>query len=192
MIAASVFLRNYIGVNYSSFLNTGTVAEPLLLGALITIIEKSKKVDHLVNYFSIVILLAVASLLIIFNNDPNPEIVSNNWLFRVGYSSVDLIWASIILLSVSTNKVSGLIKSLFSAKWLTWLGTYSYGIYVFHWIVLAMFIYKAETELIKIGMKINVAYFSSRIAGIAIVLLISYMSYHFYEKRFLRLKNKFA
>ena len=192
MIAASAFLRNYIGVNYSSFLNTGTVAEPLLLGALITILEKSKKVDYLVNYFLIVIFLALASLVIIFINNPDPEIVSNKWLFRVGYSSVDLFWASIILLSVSTNIASNMIKKLFSAKWLTWLGTYSYGIYVFHWIVLTLFIYKAETELIKIGMKTNVAYFLTRITGIAIVLLISYMSYHFYEKRFLRLKKKFA
>jgi peptidoglycan/LPS O-acetylase OafA/YrhL len=53
-----------------------------------------------------------------------------------------------------------------------------------------MFIYKAETELVKTGMKTNVAYFSTRIVGIAIVLLISYMSFHLYEKRFLRLKKK--
>ena len=192
MIAASVFIRNYIGVNYSSFLNTGTVAEPLLLGALITILEKGKKASYMVNYFLIFIVLALVSLVLIFINDPNPEIVSNNWLFRVGYSSVDLIWASIILLCVSTNKASGMIRNLFSAKWLTWLGTYSYGIYVFHWIVLNMFIYKAEAELSTIGLNRNLAYFSTRIFGVAMVLLISYSSYHLYEKRFLRLKKKFS
>lgn len=190
LIGTSIFLRNYIGVSYNSYLNTGTVAEPLLAGALIAMLEKGKKLQAMVNYFVALAFLAVTSLVIIFVNDPNPEIVSNNWLFRVGYSSVDLVWISILVFCATENKVSAAIRNLLSVKWLTWLGKYSYGIYVFHWIVLNMFIYKIEAELIRTGMNINLTYFLTRLLGIIAVLLISYMSYHLFEKRFLRLKEK--
>jgi peptidoglycan/LPS O-acetylase OafA/YrhL len=190
MIIGSIFLRNSIHDGFSSYLNTGTAAEPLLLGALITILEKQKVLEKNYNCFLFLALASVISLVIIFINDPSPHI-TNDWLLRAGYTSIDLIWAWILVLCIVTTKMSAPAKQVLSAGWLKWLGKYSYGIYVFHWLVLNLFIYKAVTEMINRGIDQQLAYFSVRVAGIALILLVSYLSYNFYEKKFLALKKYF-
>jgi peptidoglycan/LPS O-acetylase OafA/YrhL len=75
--------------------------------------------------------------------------------------------------------------------WITWLGKYSYGIYVFHWIVLQLFVFKYENLLLSEGFNPTSAYFAIRLIAIAAILVISYLSYHLYEKHFLSLKKYF-
>jgi len=191
LITSSIFLRNTIGTNYDSYLHTGTVAEPLLAGALITVLEEKKKLESWYRIFFIVVLLFLSALIFILINNPNLEIVTNNWLFRVGYTAIDFIWAFILMLCLLDKKLSVIFRRILAVKWLTWLGKYSYGIYVFHWIILQIFVYKIESELIQRGLETHMAYFSTRLAGIILILSISYMSYNFYEKKFLRLKKYF-
>lgn len=190
LIIGSVLVRILVKDNLGSYLNTATTAEPLLLGALVAILEKEKKLESLYRVFLTAGLLSLASLLVIFSIDKNLHI-TNNLLLRIGYSAIDLIWV-FTLVHVSVNKRhSGITRNLFSINWLLWLGKYSYGIYVFHWIILILFIYKAEYELLKRGVEIQLVYFTVRFAGIILILLISYLSYNFFEKKFLQLKRYF-
>ncbi|HZK65219.1 MAG TPA: hypothetical protein VFC34_13835, partial [Puia sp.] len=64
-------------------------------------------------------------------------------------------------------------------------------IYVFHWIVLQLFVYKYESALVRSDYSEIFSYWLVRFAGIGITLLLSYLSYHFYEKKFLALKKYF-
>ena len=192
LIVASIILRNYIGVGLDCYLNTGTVAEALLMGAMIAVLEENKLIEQLKKYFIGLSLIAILTLFFIYFKNPEPEIVLNEWLMRVGYSAVDYLWAFILFICASSHQLGFFLKKPLSVNWLTLLGKYSYGIYVYHWIFLNMFIYKAETELLSTGINPTIVFFSIRVIGMAIVLIVSYLSFHIYEKRFLRLKKYFA
>lgn len=72
------------------------------------------------------------------------------------------------------------------SKW----GTYTYGMYLLHQVSLLIVINGYQL------FNIEAVYFFTKIIKAIIVfgltLLLSYISYHFFEKRFLRLKNRFA
>jgi len=189
LIVGSAVLRNF-GDNSNSYLNTGTAAEPLLLGALITVLTKQNKIEQAYKYFVILAICSIITLAVIFFHDPGLHI-SNNWLFHVGYSAIDLIWVYVLVLPALHKPMSRAVEKIFNAECLKWLGRYSYGIYVFHWLVLNLFIYKLVNELVNRGVNIQLAYFSVRIGGIALILAVSFLSYNMYEKKFLRLKRYF-
>jgi peptidoglycan/LPS O-acetylase OafA/YrhL len=88
--------------------------------------------------------------------------------------------------------VGAWLRKVFSSGWLVWLGKYSYGLYVFHWLILQIFVQKGQTMLVQRGADGQVAYLLPRIGGIGLVLLIGYASYHLYEKQFLRWKKYFS
>lgn len=190
LILCSVFLRNLIQDNTNSYLSTSTSAEPLLLGTLVAILEKQRKLMKSYPYFFVLGVVSFITLVFIFIQDTDLHI-TNDWLLHIGYTSIDLIWTYILVLCITGKHASAIAKKMFSAGWLKWLGKYSYGIYVFHWLVLNFFIYKTVSELISRGFDKQLAYFSVRIVGVAVILVISYLSYNFYEKKFLSLKKYF-
>jgi len=190
LIAGSIIVRVSIQENLYSYLNTITAAEPLFLGAFVAILEKEKKLENWYRFFLTIAIVSFISLVIIFMHDSNLHI-TNNWLLWAGYSAIDFIWIFILVNASVNRSCSGLTRRIFDSKWLTWLGKYSYGIYIFHWIILAIFIYKAEHELIKMGLEKQITYFTVRIIGVAFILAISYASYNLFEKKFLKLKKYF-
>lgn len=80
-------------------------------------------------------------------------------------------------------------------KPLVYLGRISYGLYVFHitmyWIVFHVF----KNELTVLSQKIGLSEWKSEV-GIVIAFIaavtIATLSYHFFEKPFLRLKGRFT
>jgi peptidoglycan/LPS O-acetylase OafA/YrhL len=105
-------------------------------------------------------------------------------LFAVFFSSL-----LVLVLTVSPQSLSG---RLWQSRLLTWLGKYSYGMYVFQnllipfvspWIAIASF---AEATGSSFGGR--VAYM---ITMFAITSLVALLSWHFYEKHWLALKTHF-
>ena len=70
---------------------------------------------------------------------------------------------------------------------LRWLGKYSYGIYIFH--MLVSFVYAAFLHA-HIHSKV-VLHIAVVVCNLAITLPLAWLSYHFYEQPFLRLKRHF-
>jgi peptidoglycan/LPS O-acetylase OafA/YrhL len=70
------------------------------------------------------------------------------------------------------------------------LGTYTYGLYCLHFIVITGIIFIME----KYGWQSNTLLSGLIACTISLILsiAISWLSYHFFEKHFLKLKNKFA
>lgn len=122
--------------------------------------------------------LLIVALLIYFT----PNIIQDA-IFLV-YSVLFLI----IILNVSLNK-NCFLK--LENKLFIFLGNLSYGIYMYHMIVIALLV----GSLQHFGIIINNSIFSQiTIYGfsILITILISWLSYTFFEKPFLKLKHKFT
>jgi peptidoglycan/LPS O-acetylase OafA/YrhL len=190
LLSVSLLIRIYYRGDTSVYYNNFTAAEPLLMGCLLCILEKKNKLNSIYKIIRTLAFLSTVSLaIILFNN--NDLHITNPTLLLVGYLNIDLIWAYLLFILLCRLERNVFIARIFSSRILIWLGIYSYGIYVFHWIVLQLFINKYELWAKLNGFSEPFAYWSTRIAGTVIILVISYMSYHLYERRFLLLKKYF-
>lgn len=91
----------------------------------------------------------------------------------------------ILIINVSTNP-----KPIISLenKFFDFIGKISYGIYVYHFIILSVFSYHLN-GIFKGSVSDYIIVFSSTILS---TIIISYLSYVFIEKKFLNLKQKFS
>ena len=85
------------------------------------------------------------------------------------------------------------ISRFFRARWLMFLGTYSYGLYVYHHFILYyLSVNQTEFELARWLGSHGAAVALQATLGIALSVAIAYVSYEYFEKRFLRLKQFYA
>jgi peptidoglycan/LPS O-acetylase OafA/YrhL len=108
-----------------------------------------------------------------------------------GFTFLALFFASLIVLSLGASATSAINRAM---RWapLRSLGKYSYGMYIFHlfalWPVARIF----DPE--KIAARLGSVYWAipvSAAGGIAFVYGIAWVSWHLYEKHFLKLKKYF-
>ena len=110
----------------------------------------------------------------------------------LGYTILGLMFASILVLTLN-DPGTGIASKIFSQRWLTMLGKYSYALYLFHFpahIIVRDYVY-GEKQFLMLG--------NSRVPGQMIYILLSFalsmvmalLSWHLLEKRFLALKRFF-
>ncbi len=98
---------------------------------------------------------------------------------------ISLAFAALLVLAVSP----GIVQRALSVGWLRWIGTISYGTYIFHVLFLPLFsavagfLTHASTGSLYLVMRMAIA-----IAG---SVLLAWLSFHFYERPFLGLKRLF-
>lgn len=92
-------------------------------------------------------------------------------------------FSHIILANVSTQRKPGTI-----GLFVNYLGRVSYGIYMYHFIVLLMVMQIIEKKNHSLPCYDFVVYFFS----ITATIVVSAVSYHFFERPFLKLKEKFT
>lgn len=96
-----------------------------------------------------------------------------------------LVWALVAPPWTATSRV-------FRARWLVFLGTYSYGLYVYHhFISYYLTTNRTELELAERLGSHGAAIALQATLGVAASLAVAYVSYEFFEKRFLSLKRYF-
>jgi peptidoglycan/LPS O-acetylase OafA/YrhL len=101
------------------------------------------------------------------------------------YTAIDLFMGMLLLLSFSQILQ---IRKILRNSVLTFLGKYSYGLYVYHYIIYILMIYTIRHS--------SVFHFSSYLQRVLIVgpvtiifaIIASVLSYHLYEVHFLKLK----
>ena len=103
---------------------------------------------------------------------------------RVGYSLIGLMFGALLITTFDTASIGNISRKIFEIKSLRLLGKYSYGIYVYHFILYNL-IYKSLHEYLE-----NHWYASGTF--LVITLLVSYLSYHLFEVKFLQLKKYFS
>lgn len=104
------------------------------------------------------------------------------------YTSIDLLFGSLLLISISSNKR---IKRIVKQPFLIQLGKYSYGLYVYHYIIFVLLEYNLTPWLSN---HLSSSFLRMLIVGSLSVVLtvgISILSYYFFESYFLKLKKYF-
>jgi peptidoglycan/LPS O-acetylase OafA/YrhL len=97
---------------------------------------------------------------------------------------------SVIFLIVILNVSKGKVKINLENKVLNYLGTISYGIYMYHFMFIPLVLYVLNDFLnLRSGLLMNVILYSS---SIILSIGISALSFEFFEKKFIRLKSKFS
>jgi len=101
----------------------------------------------------------------------------------VGYSCVALFFTAVLVLAAAPS--AGWLQRILVAKWLGFLGLYSYGIYVFHCLLMAVFASMVPQTMPG-------AEYVTAVVSVSGSILAAVISYQVYEKRFLGLKRQFA
>jgi peptidoglycan/LPS O-acetylase OafA/YrhL len=150
--------------------------DSLFMGIILAVIYQKKgllailKSSQMLLYLLLIILFI--GIILNFNNF-SFGVIKLTW--------ISLFFAVIVLIPLSNE--DSLIAKIFKLNFLKFFGKYSYGIYLYHLPI--FFLMKSLNDqygvsLISFNMKIIFSFFS-----IIVILIISVLSYHFFEKHFI-------
>lgn len=178
---------------WTTYVLTPFRLDGLALGAFLAVaVRQPGGVDRLVRALPRVAMISVALLIVTFA-----------WTRLVSRESMELVLpvrASLIqvllgclLVRALVAPASSTIARFLRSRWLMFLGTYSYGLYVYHhFISYYLTANQTEFELAQWLGSHGAAVALQAVLGVAISLAIAYASYELFEKRFLRLKRYYA
>ncbi len=132
------------------------------------IIEKLSQIPAVYKYFYAVSIIGV--IVIVSNTNVIPDLKVGSLLFSI------LFWG-LILCTLGEKNVFKISDKSILAK----LGKYTYGLYLIHTICISLFI--------KIGSKYEMNWIIITLLSFVSTVIFSALSYHFFEKQFLKLKN---
>jgi peptidoglycan/LPS O-acetylase OafA/YrhL len=167
-------------------------ADSLLLGGALALLYRSRRWAQVAKAapwgFAGAMAILVGMILIV-----EPHLAGHPMGVRLwgeGFSYTFLALASVGLIAWSLQPGS-LCSWLFELRPLRFLGKYSYGIYVLHVLVLAVMNLPLRAALLGATHSKLIAVAGAALTSLAVSIAAAYLSYHFYERPFLRLKHRF-
>lgn len=133
------------------------------------IIEKLEQIPAVYKYLYAVAVLAV--IVIVANTSVIPDLKLSSLLFSI-------LFSLLILFTLGDKNIFKISDKSILAK----LGKYTYGLYLFHTVCISLFV--------KIGNKLELGWIEITLLSFVSTILFSVLSYHLFEKQFLKLKNK--
>ena len=143
-ILAAPLLRLFLNLNYShgnlaSFYLMPCRADALLLGVTAALLvrhqpiwEQLKSQRRRLALASIVLLAAFPYFILFKETDP----VLSFWISTIGFSLLAVFYLGLLLLALTYS--DGWFGRILRTSWLKALGTISYGVYLFHWVVVGL------------------------------------------------------
>jgi peptidoglycan/LPS O-acetylase OafA/YrhL len=176
---------------------TVTRADALALGGLIAVWQRSPVGLDRIRITCRRLLPALGALIVglaVFSSGLTP-LRAPVPVILFGLTPIALFWGCFLVVLV-TAPARGVLDRMFSGRVLTWLGKYSYGLYIFHF-PLVGYLQRAiheefgSTLPLVLGSQIPaaVAHAAVMVAGSS---AIAFTTFHIYEKPFLSLKRFFA
>jgi peptidoglycan/LPS O-acetylase OafA/YrhL len=158
--------------------------DSLLMGALLALVLRGEAAHRWQRACKWVFLMGTAVVIGICTLSPDPD---SPWLLTTGVSAIAMSAAGLI---GATVRMDSFAFSVFNLRPLRVLGRVSYGFYVYHvlwpgtWAGLtALLTLRLHSSVLGNAISLSVAFGAT--------LLVSLLSYNFFEKRFLRLKERF-
>jgi len=113
------------------------------------------------------------------------------YLAFIGYTTFAMLFGILVYEAVAGK--SKIINFLLNNRILKFFGKISYGLYVYHWPVYILLLPFFQNLFINKGIVSNRnAEIGSSVIVTIIAVIISLISYHYFERYFLKLKNRFA
>lgn len=172
---------------YSS-LYTFTRIDGLCIGCMLALLMRINP-GFLTNYTSIIVLLmAGINFGFYFINDQRSFTLP--YLAFAGYTTFAVLFG--ILVYEAVRGKSKVIQFLFDNRLLKFFGRISYGLYVYHWPIYIL-LFPSTLSFVSKFMPgtYRIAEVTSAFIVSAIGVLVSVLSFHYFEKPFLQLKDKF-
>ncbi len=166
-----------------------TRIDGICVGSLLAIIMRLKP-TFLKTYKSIIVLtLAGLNILMyLLNNNPSQRLP---YFAFIGYTTFAIMFGFLVYEAIIDQ--SKIIRVFFCNPILQFLGKISYGLYVFHWPIYLLLLPVVQSFLItSVNLSVNVAVVSASIFVTALSIMISFVSYHYFEMKFLNLKKYFT
>ncbi|SEP31494.1 Peptidoglycan/LPS O-acetylase OafA/YrhL, contains acyltransferase and SGNH-hydrolase domains [Niastella yeongjuensis] len=155
--------------------------DPLACGALIYFVSPDKKQAAIIKWLGIAgALVIIAGILVI--KTPWPTSAFNT---TIGYSAFAFLFASVLY---NTIHNPGSLTAVLKNPALRFIGKISFGLYIFHLLVLDSCLQGISTILQQLFHAPVVKYLPEIIC-LLISFILSIISYFFYESYFLKLKN---
>jgi peptidoglycan/LPS O-acetylase OafA/YrhL len=170
--------------------------DALLPGGAVALLVRSRFRDRTMRFGLPLFLVAFS---IVLSQDLRPPFFHPNeryffhpdysrFLGTIGLTLISIAFAGLI---ASALRPGSLTQRIFSNRVLCFFGTYSYGLYVFHYSLDFAFTHPLRNFMMARHFPMAVSVFITALILAALSTAIAYASYHLYEKRFLRLKRFF-
>lgn len=168
-------------------LYTFTRIDGLCIGCMIALLQRVK--SNFLEKNKAIIVLCFAGLNFGFFFVNRRYQFSFPYLAFAGYTTFAMMFG--LLVNEAVTRQSKLINLLFNNPLLKFFGKISYGFYVFHWPVYLFLFPYLLPWISKLTNGTLVQFLVSVVATIA-AIVISWLSYQYFEKYFLKLKDKFV
>ena len=192
VLVAVLGLRLLVWINQISDLAyfnlyTFTRIDGLCIGCMIALLQRVK--SNFLEKNKAIIVLCFAGLNFGFFFVNRRYQFSFPYLAFAGYTTFAMMFG--LLVNEAVTRQSKLINLLFNNPLLKFFGKISYGFYVFHWPVYLFLFPYLLPWISKLTNGTLVQFLVSVVATIA-AIVISWLSYQYFEKYFLKLKDKFV
>ena len=153
-----------------------------LIGGCLYIFQKNRNNKMPSFYYLGAFIIIITGIFLTGNANGN-----NPFLSTIGFSLIGVTFAGLI--EYATNNSNRLLSTIFNYPWLKFTGKISYGLYIFHLIVLRSLQLRIENRLLKSGnFNDEAANGISLFVCLGISYLISVISYFYFESYFLKRK----
>jgi peptidoglycan/LPS O-acetylase OafA/YrhL len=187
LLGLSVLLRYYFllgqAVHPQIWTNLFTRLDPLVLGTLLALYRSRNPATGRGDKFKY---LSGIFLVVLPTFFPNIETHSIHVVWQ--YLSIALGFC--LLLDASLAGTVRLPHLVLTGRPIVWLGKLCYGLYIYH--LIGINIGKKLQKSLHLSPGSEITWIFTFIIALAVTVLLSYFSYNFFEKKFLKLKNKFT
>jgi peptidoglycan/LPS O-acetylase OafA/YrhL len=189
IIILIIITRTFLYIQYPGafdykylFYNTFCRMDAFFIGGCLFLFQKNNKAKQFNVYYFTALLLIISGIYFTGNANGN-----NPFLSTIGFTLIAIAFAGLIYAASSNS--SKVLSIIFNYRWLKFTGKISYGLYIFHWIVLRALEPRIE-KLLTRSECVNGQ--TSNGISLFICLVISYIisviSYFYFELYFLKRK----
>ena len=176
--------------------------DALLIGGLLALVLRGPSAHIMLRFARWALPIALAITLLWLLITPSGHLLVrpytySSWKFTFGLSIIDILAALLILVAIKTDSFS---YRLFKARPLRWLGRVSYGAYVWHdiphplYVSAATIIQHRLAVVHPVGALVapKIVMLITAILALPATLLLSWLSFRFFESPFLNLKERWT